>query len=410
MTSAQKSCIALLNTYLGAPLPEAPVDYDAALAYAQTQSMAGIVAGIALSDPRLTAAQRAQYTSIQWATVQRTCNKRYEFSKIAALLESAGIPYMPIKGHIIRAVYPCPDLRTMGDIDIMVHEKDRFRAAQIFFDAGYHEKNTNVCAVEDMYEKACEDGYALGVSVIEVHWKLFSLVEESHPQCRSFISEGLWAYAHPLGDSHEYTLSIEAELMIMVLHTAQNLYTWACGLRYFLDFALYAQYYHDKLDWDMVRGQLAAMGYPDLLGSIYAFVAQYFPVSLPFALPALDDETLSAMAEGILEYGVYGKSQVADGPTMWKYSPDVILSDSRATAANMIGPLARLFFPPVIQLRLRYRYLRRYPFLYPVAWVQNTARRIKKYARKHVFSMMRQLPESINAYSDEAVLRKKIGL
>ena len=45
----------------------------------------------------------------------------YEFKRICDLFEANAIPYIPLKGAVIRELYPEPWMRSSCDIDILVH-------------------------------------------------------------------------------------------------------------------------------------------------------------------------------------------------------------------------------------------------------------------------------------------------
>ena len=48
--------------------------------------------------------------------------------KITSALDDAEIPYVPLKGAVLQYLYPDPNMRTSGDIDILTHEEDLDRA------------------------------------------------------------------------------------------------------------------------------------------------------------------------------------------------------------------------------------------------------------------------------------------
>lgn len=54
------------------------------------------------------------------------CYKRmnYEYEQVCDALEKAEIPFIPLKGVVIREYYPEPWMRTSCDIDILVREKN----------------------------------------------------------------------------------------------------------------------------------------------------------------------------------------------------------------------------------------------------------------------------------------------
>lgn len=51
--------------------------------------------------------------------------------KIEAALNEEQIPYIPLKGSVLRNLYPAPEMRTSCDIDVLVHEEDIERAVAV---------------------------------------------------------------------------------------------------------------------------------------------------------------------------------------------------------------------------------------------------------------------------------------
>ena len=51
--------------------------------------------------------------------------------KIFTAFEKNGIEYMPVKGANMKYRYPKPELRTMGDADILIHMEEYERITQI---------------------------------------------------------------------------------------------------------------------------------------------------------------------------------------------------------------------------------------------------------------------------------------
>ena len=49
---------------------------------------------------------------------------QYEFEQICSVLEEERIPFVPLKGSVIRNLYPQPWMRTSCDIDVLVKKKD----------------------------------------------------------------------------------------------------------------------------------------------------------------------------------------------------------------------------------------------------------------------------------------------
>ena len=61
-------------------------------------------------------------------SVYRHEQMRYAFEEICGIFDEANIPYIPLKGSVIRPYYPEESMRTSCDIDILIHEEDLERA------------------------------------------------------------------------------------------------------------------------------------------------------------------------------------------------------------------------------------------------------------------------------------------
>ena len=64
----------------------------------------------------------------------RYMNQDYALQEIGEVFTEKQIPFLPLKGSVLREEYPEPWLRTSGDIDILVHEQDVKRASQVLME------------------------------------------------------------------------------------------------------------------------------------------------------------------------------------------------------------------------------------------------------------------------------------
>ena len=60
----------------------------------------------------------------------------YEFNEIVKLFEEKQIRFIPLKGAILRELYPEQWMRTSCDIDILIEKEHFCRATQYLVDAG----------------------------------------------------------------------------------------------------------------------------------------------------------------------------------------------------------------------------------------------------------------------------------
>ena len=70
-------------------------------------------------------------------TVYQFERMQYSFREICTAFDEAQIPYIPLKGSVLRPYYPDEYIRTSCDIDILVHEADLDMAVRILEDKGY---------------------------------------------------------------------------------------------------------------------------------------------------------------------------------------------------------------------------------------------------------------------------------
>ena len=96
---------------------------------------------------------------------------RYEYDNLCSALEKAQIPFLPLKGSVIRKYYPEAWMRTSCDIDVLVHREDLENAiSYLVSNQNYIEK-----------ERATHDVSLFTQTRIHVELH-FDLVEEGRAQ------------------------------------------------------------------------------------------------------------------------------------------------------------------------------------------------------------------------------------
>ena len=147
-----------------------------------------------------------------------------ELETLSSLFESAQIPFMPLKGAVLRGYYPAPWMRTSGDVDILVHKADHERAKQIFLANGYRFEHENDCHANFVSPSGI---------LFELHSRLFR--KETLPLAAKLL-EDPWAHAHPVRDGgYLHALSDDVFYLYHVAHLAKHYLNGGCGIRFFLD-------------------------------------------------------------------------------------------------------------------------------------------------------------------------------
>ena len=147
----------------------------------------------------------------------------YELEQICKTLEEAKIPFIPLKGSVIRKYYPEPWMRTSCDIDILVKEKDADKASKVLAERLQYKIN----------EKGQHDVSLFSPSNIhvELHFKLMD-IEFKQVSALSDVWSG--REVEPVSE-YEYTMSNELFLLYHIYHMAKHFVHGGCGVKPFID-------------------------------------------------------------------------------------------------------------------------------------------------------------------------------
>ena len=158
--------------------------------------------------------------------VYRLEKLNYELTKLCAALEQAEIPFIPLKGSVLRQYYPEPWMRTSCDIDVLVHGEDLQRTVSYLSDnLGYRRESQNSHDISM---------FTQGGVHIEVH---YDLVEDNRANSAAAVLKQIWnvAVKHD-GCNYQYEMPDEMFYFYHIAHMAKHfVYTGGCGIRPFLD-------------------------------------------------------------------------------------------------------------------------------------------------------------------------------
>lgn len=156
---------------------------------------------------------------------------QYEIEQICDVLEKARIPFIPLKGSVIRQYYPEPWMRTSCDIDILVDKSNLEQAKEsLVRDLEYQVENAESSHDISLYAPS-------GVH-LELH---HSLVEEGRAQNSSDILYSVWENVVE-SQFHNKAMTDEMFYFYHVAHMAKHFEIGGCGVRPFLDSYLLLHY------------------------------------------------------------------------------------------------------------------------------------------------------------------------
>lgn len=278
---------------------------------------------------------------------QKQC---YETGRICELFEKEGIPYILLKGSVIREFYPEPWLRASCDIDILIKEEDLQRAENSFLNVlGY--KNA-VKGAHDWSFKTVN-----GV-LVELH---FTLMEEegstalnSHSWSRDCLYRVWQSAIKAEGKEYEYKMSDELFYFYHIAHMAKHFENGGCGIKPFLDLWIL----RNKLEFDKEKRD--ALLQKEGLKKFEECVCRLSDV---WFADGKADETTAMVEKFIFDGGVGGSKE--------NY---VTLQQSK-TGGKFSYFIKRVFLPYDF-LKFQYPVLQKHKWLLPLLWCVRWFKRI----------------------------------
>lgn len=305
--------------------------------------------------------------------------------QIYAAFEENGIDYMPLKGCNLKQLYPRPEMRAMGDADILIRLEQYEKIKPIMQRLGYEpvkESSYDFCwSNQDLY--------------VELHKRLFG---PNETDLCTYFGTG-WERARK-GPSFRFDMSREDEYVYIFTHMAKHFRLCGIGVRHLVDLYMYSRAYSD-LDEAQIRRTMKRLG----LLEFYNNVCRAFQVWF-------EDRPCDPVTELITDYvftsGSFGTVENK------LYSQELIKAGKKKERANHARwkSLLGAIFPSLELMQLSYNILYKYPILYPffwpVRWVDALLRRRGNVGRK--LSIIRNMTDEKVESHQQALNRMGLSL
>ncbi len=305
---------------------------------------------------------------VQKETFYRYANMEHETKRIYTLFEENQIPYLPLKGAVIKNLYANPYFRTSCDIDILVHPEDCQRAMDCLQQAYHYEKL--ITKTNHDYPLMSPTGICL-----ELH---YTLLEDDLIPGEDEVLEQVWAYTEKENE-YRYAMTKEMLLFFHIVHLAKHFVYSGVGIKGFVDlFVMQNAYSFDteKLEKFFQKANLKTFYDTALALNRVWFMGQpHTP------------ET-AEMAQYVLSGGTFG-------------SLENQAAIQQAKGVDKSEALKRQIFLSKEALAVPYPRLNRYPILLPYYQVKRWMKFWNKEKRKTFF----ETRKSIHSVTDEKIDR-----
>ena len=292
------------------------------------------------------ALESAGYRNVQSAraiasAVRRTALFDAERTAVLQKLEEAGIWHMPLKGSMLKDLYPLPGMRQMSDVDILCDASREEDVRTIMEGFGFSIDPLSRPNIRDEYLKppAC---------CFEMHRALFG--PDHDERLTGYYRDVKSRLLPDEGFVYRYHFSDEDFYIYMIAHEYKHYSCSGTGLRSMLDTYVFLRKMGERLDWGYINGELNKLGITD-------FEKQNRSLALRlFEGKALTEQD-QAMLDYLLSSGTYGTFQN-------KLRHD-ISAYGKGGMARCRYLLNRLFFFPISRRNKRYDdFVWAYPLFY----------------------------------------------
>lgn len=270
-----------------------------------------------------------------------TENQIAEANAVCAAFDKAGIAYLPVKGMVLRELYPSADMRTMGDVDILIREQQIPQIKELLTSLGF------TFVLESVHEYVWEKK---GVLYLELHKSLFA---EYETDVFPVFGSG-WELAIAPESGCHYTLSPEDHFLYVFVHFAKHYRGGGIGLRHLSDIVICLRNGGIK-NWQYVEQQLQRVQMLEFYKNVRAAIDEW-----------LGDGPLSEKSAFILRQiwtsGVYGTPEA-------HRTADAERATTGSLKMAKANRIQKLLFPSRLDMALQYPVLKKVPVLLPFFWV-----------------------------------------
>ena len=375
MTPVRDAFLNLLAAALGnahAPVPELTADqWRELFALAAEHKVLPLIfepayPQVARLDPALAAGVKRQVRLQVVAQTIRTA----EFLELYRALEEAGATPLVVKGIVCRQLYPRADHRPSADEDLWIPPEQYPLCHGVMTRLGLVTGETDPDGVYEVpYRRAGSSLY------IELHKHLFPPgFRVADAELNGFFSNARHVIEQVPGGSLR-TLHPTDHMTYLLFHAFKHFLHSGFGIRQICDILLFAHRHGGAIDWERVRLSCRAIRAEKFAAALFAIGIRHLgfgPVG-PWGSLYVDEKPL---LHDVLCAGVYGSADLS------RQHSSTITLEAVSTRKKAPAGILAAAFPTAKHLEGRYPWLKKQPWLLPVAWTSRMADYLRETQRR----------------------------
>ncbi len=265
----------------------------------------------------------------------------WEIANLFEVFDREKVAYIPLKGTILKPLYPKSEMRSMSDADILIKTNEHKKIKDIMLELGYNLK------VESDHEFVWNKGNVH----IELHKRLIPSYNKDY---YAYYGDG-WRLAK-LGKDAKYYMDDEDHMIYIFTHFAKHYREAGIGIRHFVDLWIY-QLNHSNMDEKYIKSELKKLQLYDFYENIQSTISFWF---------GNGEATEKALfiTETILNSSLYGNKDTYLINTAIK-----LYNEGQGSGVVKRKKYIKFLFLPYNLMCQKYPFLKKLPFLLPFMWI-----------------------------------------
>ena len=320
------------------------VDYDGLYRFSSVHNLSAVlfcVINTALNKDTVPESAFKRFENDFLEAVVRSDFQSELIAEIDVLCKKDDIRHIFFKGATVRALFPVPEARAMGDIDVLIDCADRDRFKALLIENGFDCEASN----GNVYE------YRKGGLLLEAHTRIISDKIGEHDLESAFAD----AINHAEFDGARGTLDDNYHFAYLIAHIAHHFWFYGAGVKMILDLAVMQK--NRQIDTDAVLDILKGCALDGFAKVILTVTHKWFDTGQAF------DVSTEKAEDFLLSHGAFGNANRSKAAVITR-------KDMENGGGSAFGTRIRLLFPPYSRLKnIPYiSFIDGRPYLLPAAW------------------------------------------
>ncbi len=341
--SSQKRIIALVKSALSGERVELTGDVDVAKLYkfASRQNIVSLIYYGLVNcgfDGESAEAEEFFISTCQYVV---TAGQQDDYiGEIFREFDAEKVDYLPLKGTLLRKLYPKPEMRAMGDADILIKVEQYDVIKPIMLRLGFTED------IESDHELVWYKDSVM----VELHKRLIPSYNKDYYK---YFGDG-WNKAERCTDSTRYQMTKEDNLIYLLTHFAKHYRDAGIGIKHLVDIKLYLEKVPD-IDYQYLKKQLKKLNLWEFFNNLQKTIAVWFD-------DGAEDEATKLITKTIMSGGAFGTAKASNVSAALK-------DKKQGQSKSRFKRFLTMVFPSYSRMCEKFKVLKKCPVLLPFLWI-----------------------------------------